>query len=401
VRGSLARILALVAALVALAAPAASAAGPEATRRALAREMARAGAASGALVVDLGSGAEVYSARPDGRRMPASVQKLFVSTAALRRLGAQARFSTDALAAAAPDPLGVVQGDLYLRGGGDPYLSSLDIGRLADAVTAAGVTRVTGRVLGDESGFDLLRGVPSSLFRLTAETGPLSALAVNHGRTGRSAPYWQATPARFAARTFAAALRKRGVAVRAGGDAGVTPATAVPVADWPSFPLGELLRLQNQPSDNFMAEMLLKNLGARFGGAGSTAGGAAVVQAELAKLGAAPRIVDGSGLSRRDRTSPREVVALLAAMRPEPAFTASLAVAGRSGTLSTRMRGTAAQDRCRAKTGTLRDVSALAGYCDTSTGAHVAFAFLMNRVAPWWARIRQDRMTAVLARYSG
>ena len=88
-------------------------------------------------------------------------------------------------------------------------------------------------------------------------------------------------------------------------------------------------------------------------------------------------------------------------MRADPAFTASLAVAGRSGTLSTRMRGTTAQGRCRAKTGTLRDVSALAGYCDTTAGGHVAFAFLMNGTAPWWARIRQDRMTAVLARYSG
>ena len=400
-RSPLARITALAGALVALSSPVAAAAGTEATQRALAREMARAGAASGALVVDLDSSAELYAARPDTLRMPASVQKLFVSTAALRRFGAQTRFGTDALAAAAPDPLGVVLGDLYLRGGGDPYLCSVDLGRRAGAVADAGVTRVTGRVVGDESGFDLLRGVPSSLFRPTAETGPLSALSVNHGRTGKSVPYFQATPARFAARTFAAALRKRGVTVRAGGGAATTPAGAVRLAAWSSFPLADLLRLQNQPSDNFMAEMLLKALGARFGGAGSTAAGAAVVRAELAAFGVAPRIVDGSGLSRLDRASPRDVVAMLAAMRADPAFTASLAVAGRSGTLSTRMRGTSAQDRCRAKTGTLRDVSALAGYCDTSTGRHVGFAFLMNRAAPWWARIRQDRMTAVLARYSG
>ena len=111
-RSPLARITALAGALVALSSPVAAAAGTEATQRALAREMARAGAASGALVVDLDSSAELYAARPDTLRMPASVQKLFVSTAALRRFGAQTRFGTDALAAAAPDPLGVVQGDL-------------------------------------------------------------------------------------------------------------------------------------------------------------------------------------------------------------------------------------------------------------------------------------------------
>ena len=387
--------------LAAALAPAASAAGPEATRRALAREMAGAGAASGAFVVDLDSGAELFASRAGVRRMPASVEKLYVSAAALRRLGAEARFTTDALAGVAPDPLGVVNGNLYLRGSGDPYLSSIDIARLADRVKAAGVKRVTGRVLGDETGFDLLRGVPSSAFRLTAETGPLSALVVNHGRTGMAVPYFQATPARFAARSFATALRARGVSVRAGGGAGPTPANAVPLSAWESAPLADLLRLQNRPSDNFMSEMLIKALGARFGGAGSTAAGAAVVRAELAAFGAAPSIVDGSGLSRQDHTSPREVVGMLRGMQDEPAFTGSLPVAGRSGTLMSRMRGTPAQDRCRAKTGTLRDVSALAGYCTTRAGERVAFAFLMNRVAPWLGRMRQDRMASVLARYSG
>ena len=83
------------------------------------------------------------------------------------------------------------------------------------------------------------------------------------------------------------------------------------------------------------------------------------------------------------------------------AFDDSLPVAGRNGTLATRMRGTPAQDRCRAKTGTLRDVSALAGFCDTIGGERVAFAFIMNRVWPPSARVLQDRMTAALARYDG
>jgi D-alanyl-D-alanine carboxypeptidase/D-alanyl-D-alanine-endopeptidase (penicillin-binding protein 4) len=94
------------------------------------------------------------------------------------------------------------------------------------------------------------------------------------------------------------------------------------------------------------------------------------------------------------------VVDLLEAMDGEAAFAGSLAVAGRTGTLERRMRGTAAQDTCRAKTGTLIGVSALAGYCTTRAGADVAFAFLMNGVNPAGARVLQDRMVAALARYA-
>jgi D-alanyl-D-alanine carboxypeptidase/D-alanyl-D-alanine-endopeptidase (penicillin-binding protein 4) len=155
----------------------------------------------------------------------------------------------------------------------------------------------------------------------------------------------------------------------------------------------------NQPSDNFMAETFVKVLGAQFGGSGTTAVGTRVVRDEMATLGISPQVVDGSGLSRNDRTSPREVVRLLTELDGDASFTGSLAVAGRNGTLSTRMRGTVAQDRCRAKTGTLRDVSALAGYCTTTRGGNVAFAFLMNYVSPWSARALQDRMAIALARY--
>jgi D-alanyl-D-alanine carboxypeptidase/D-alanyl-D-alanine-endopeptidase (penicillin-binding protein 4) len=114
-------------------------------------------------------------------------------------------------------------------------------------------------------------------------------------------------------------------------------------------------------------------------------------------------VVDGSGLSRANRTTPRQVVTLLDHMASEaagPAFETSLAVAGRNGTLDGRMRRSAARDRCKAKTGTLRDVSALAGYCQTTAGARVAFAILMNGVSPYGARRLQDRMLGALARYS-
>ena len=393
------RIAALACLLLAAYAPAAAAAGRAGTARALAAQMRWAGGAAGALAVDLDSGRTIYSLRAGTQRMPASVQKLYTSVTALRRMGPSGRLSTDVLAEAAPDAAGVVDGDLYLRGGGDPTFDALDAGRLAQQVADAGIVEVTGRVRGDESAFDGRRGVPSSGFRLTGEVGPLSALTFNRGRSGRSSPYWQRRPARFAAAAFSKQLRHLGVDVLGRASDGDTPEDAELVTEWRSPPVADLLRLMNPPSDNFMAETFVKVLGARFGSSGSTTAGTRVVLDELGELDIAPRVIDGSGLSRSDRTSPREVVTLLEEMDGDASFAGSLAIAGRTGTLATRMRGSAAQDRCRAKTGTLRDVSALAGYCTTTAGRHVAFAFLMNYVSPYGARILQDRMAGALARY--
>jgi D-alanyl-D-alanine carboxypeptidase/D-alanyl-D-alanine-endopeptidase (penicillin-binding protein 4) len=394
------RTAALACLLIGLLLPAAaSGAGRAGTARALDAQMRHAGSGSSAFVVDLDSGAELYALRAEVPRMPASVQKLYTSATTLRRLGAGGRLTTSVFAETAPDAAGVVDGDLYLRGGGDPTFDLLDSNRLAQQVVDAGIVQITGRVIGDESAFDTRRGVPSSGFRLTSDVGPLSALTFNRGRTGRRAPFWQNRPANFAATAFTKQLRGLGVDVARGARRGTTPEDAALVTAWRSQPVTQLLRLMNQPSDNFMAEMLVKVLGAQFGGAGSTAAGTKVMGDELAELEIAPKLVDGSGLSRSDRTSPRDVVTLLGELGGDAAFTGSLGVAGRSGTIATRMRGTAAQDRCRAKTGTLRDVSALAGYCTTTGGRQVAFAFLMNYVSPWSARVLQDRMAVALAKY--
>jgi D-alanyl-D-alanine carboxypeptidase/D-alanyl-D-alanine-endopeptidase (penicillin-binding protein 4) len=391
-------LLAGLAGLVALA-PAADAAGLRATRRALAREMASAGAA-GAYVADLDTGRRLFAWQAGVPRIPASVNKLFTTATALTRFGTDGRLRTDVLAQAAPSALGVVGGDVYLRGGGDPAFGTVQGRKLAQAIAGTGLRRVTGRVVGDESAWDTLRGGPSSSFRTDYWVGPLSALSFDHGLTGsRTAPF-QSDPARFAARAFTRALRRAGVSVGRSAAAGVAPATAVPVLSWLSPEMATLVARTNTPSDNYMAEELLKAIGARFGLAGSTGAGATVVRATVARLGARPSYVDGSGLSRRDATTPRDVVDLIRAMDASDAgaaFEASLPVMGRTGTLVKRLRTSVARDRCHAKTGTLSDVSALAGVCETTYGRRVAFAFLMNRTSVYWAHVRQDRMTAALA----
>lgn len=148
--------------------------------------------------------------------------------------------------------------------------------------------------------------------------------------------------------------------------------------------------------------MLLKGLGASFGGAGSTSTGAAVVRSQLATFGVYPKLDDGSGLSRSDWTSPRQVVSVLQKMAGNHSFTSSLAIAGKTGTLVDEGRGTAAQGRCIGKTGTLRDVANLAGYCTARDGHRLVFAFLFNGLGdPAAGHLIEAGMAASIARYNG
>ena len=381
--------------LLATAAPPADALDATALRATLSREMLRGRfPLAGAYVRDLDTGTALYAHKEDVARPPASVEKLYTTSTALLRFGAAARLHTQVVATGALDSQGVWRGDLYLRGAGDPTLGQAQIVNLAQTIAAqSGIHRVAGSVLGDESVFDSLRGSSRTGYAVDRDiVGVLSGVAVARGfsRDG--------SPPKEAARRLAKALRAAGVAVDGKSGAGTAPAEAPEVAGIDSPPVGDLIRFTNVPSDNFDAEMLLKRLGASFGGAGTTQAGVGVVRSQLATFGVHPRIVDGSGLSRANRTSPRQVVTLLAALRAQPGFRGALAVAGRTGTLAERMRRSSAQDRCRAKTGTLSDVSALAGYCRTPNGHLLAFAVIENGVWPLLAKRAEDRLATALAR---
>lgn len=397
------RTLSLLLALGAVLVPAAPAAALDAPglRTALGRQSAVLGTASGARVVDLDTGRVLFSRRPDLQLTPASNEKLFTTATALLTLGSAARRATTVV----PDgevEIGAGAGgveDLYLVGGGDPGLSDAGLADLADQVVRSGVVEVAGGVVGDESLLDARRGSVDSGFAADLDLGgQLGALVVGHGTTDGTGP------AHVAAVRLEALLKARGVSFGRRARTGTAPARAgAPVATELSATLAELVRATNQPSDNFYAELLLKVLGAERGGAGSTAAGAAVVRSTLAGIGVRTTAVDGSGLSRANRTTARQVVTLLRAMRSgaeAAAWQSSLPVAGRSGTLRRRMRGTAAATRCAGKTGTLRGVSALSGYCTTTRGRHVVFSFLENGVG-YGAKGVEDRMVAALARYSG
>ena len=396
----MARIVCLAALFAALLGPAAQAAGPAATARALDRQMSRAGVASGAYVVDLDTGQELYAHAPDVARMPASVNKLYTTSAALLLYGPEGQLTTEVLGTAQPVD-GVLDGNLYLRGGGDPNFARPEARRLARVLAGSGLTEVTGRVIGDESRFDALRGGPGSSYATSFWVGPLSGLPFNHGLTLAKRARFQTNPARYAAERFDRELERAGVSVGRAARAGITPPEAVLLGEWASPRMAVLARHTNRPSDNYMAETLLKDLGADHGAGGTTAAGTAVARGQAAEFGANPTMVDGSGLSRQNRTTPRDVVELLVGMDDSEVadeLRVSLAVAGKSGTLSDRMRWTAAHGRCQAKTGTLDGVSNIAGYCTSRDGARTAFAFLMSG-SVWSAHPLQNRMANVLARY--
>jgi D-alanyl-D-alanine carboxypeptidase/D-alanyl-D-alanine-endopeptidase (penicillin-binding protein 4) len=270
------------------------------------------------------------------------------------------------------------------------------------------ITGIQGQIVGDGSYFDQHRGTPASGFAadLPDVEGELGALVFNRGFANTTGTAPQSHPVLYAAQRFITALRLAGVRVPAKTPiyGGATPPTAQQLATISSPPMATLIRLTNTPSDNFFAEMLLKGLGAEFGGAGTTAAGAAVVRSELAsKFGISPQLDDGSGLSRRDSTSPRQVVTVLEQMYSDPDFFDSLAIGGQTGTLHDEMLRTAARRVCHGKTGTLHDVAALAGYCRARDGHELAFAFLANGIgSPDYVHyIEGNKMAAALARYSG
>ena len=370
-----------------------------------------AGSGSGAYVVNLTDGTREFAWRGGRQRILASNTKLFTTAAALARFGVEGTLGTEVLGTGELEEEGVWRGDLYLRGGGDPtfgsrrfatrsYGGGATVEELAALLADAGIERVTGRIRGDESRHDSLRGGPDSGYGVSIWVGPLSALSYNRGLADEGGHAFQLNPPSFAAARLDAALERRGVRVRLKPASGAAPGDAEVLASVDSPPMQSLVRMTNKPSDNFFAELLAKDLAMQVRGRGTTAAGARLAAGFARRLGAPARLVDGSGLARGNRASPYRVVRLLEAMagRDEfDAFYASLPVAGVDGTLYDRMRSGPARRRCRAKTGTLSNVSALSGYCTSRSGDLYAFSFLMNGVYPTGARRLQDNMAQAIA----
>ena len=347
-------------------------------------------------------GRSVGSWNGDVAVIPASTNKLLIAGAAIELLGADHRFTTSVAAPPATD--GVVDGDVYLVGGGDPLLVAggfpLDddaadasvttpLDSLADAVVDAGITTIRGAVVGDATRYDDQYVNPTWGTGVAyVDAGPIGGLVVNDGQTvGRSGR--QNDPGEAAAREFARLLRERGVSVSDGWEAGaVEPGTPV-LASIESAPLSSIVADMMTRSDNDTAEMLVKEIGVVGAGAGTTPAGLQVLDTTVRSWGVPMEnvvLADGSGLSANNRLTCDTLVGVLDHLADTPAVE-GLAVAGRSGTLIDEFLGSPVEGQLVAKTGTLAnppadadppEVKALAGSLEAANGDLLEFALVLN-----------------------
>ena len=356
-----------------------------------------------ALVAPAGGGRPVFSSGQSAA-IPASTTKLVTGVAALLALGPDHLFSTSAVLS--PSTRGAR--GLTLVGGGDPFLERTPTTSTgadwpyparADTTTLAALTATDLRAEGVRR---VRLAYDDTLFTGPAinptweddypfdVVSPTSALWVDEGRT-ISRFDRVLDPSADAAAAFAAALRGNGIKVVGDPVSAPAPARGLKVAQVDSAPLGEVVQRIIEVSDNEAAEVLLRHVGLARSGEGSSAAGQqgvrSVLRAEGVRFGQST-FYDGSGLSRANRAEPALLLAVLrlaaAATRPElRAAVEGLPVAGFTGSLSLRMDEgpPAGLGRIRAKTGTLKSVSSLAGIGTDLEGSVFAFVLMADRIA--------------------
>jgi len=342
-----------------------------------------------------GPGGAVATIGPGRALAGASTQKLLVAAASLGVLGASHRFETRAVTNAALHD-GTLDGDLTIVGGGDPVLSTSSapstatapntpLSDLADAIVRAGVRRIDGALLADDSRYDRARAVADwkANYVTEGDVGALGALIVNGGRgdDGIAA----ADPALDAVQQLATLLSARGVEL-SGGASDPGRATSVGgrvLARVASPPLDQIVEQMLTVSNDETAELLTRELGVARARDGTTAAGTRVIVSELSRLGVPmARVVlhDGSGLAPDNRITCASLLGVVA-LGAQPRFSAildGLPVAGRTGTLAGRFGGTTLVGRLRAKTGHIDDVVGLAGVVGSRLSRAERFAFLAN-----------------------
>jgi D-alanyl-D-alanine carboxypeptidase/D-alanyl-D-alanine-endopeptidase (penicillin-binding protein 4) len=343
----------------------------------------------------------------EGGLIPASNQKVLTTWAALEVLGPDFTFTTSVHAPVAPVG-GVIDGDLYLIGSGDPFLYTdqwlsqypetsgrfhTRLEDLADAVAGAGITEITGGVVGDESLFDQIRSGPwANRLIQQRQSGPLSALVVNEGFVDWPAEFQASQlrrpttdPAVHAASLFGQLLNERGITIAGAGAAGQTPPGAIELAAVVSPPLTDIVTHINSYSSNIGAELVLKRTALEDTGIGSTEAGAASMVNLLLQRGLPlddVQVFDGSGLSESNRLTCSLLVAVLAEAGLDSDLGRSLSVAGVRGSLEQRFVDSPADGRVVAKTGTLQGVRALTGFVLSAVpeaeGRYLTFAQILN-----------------------
>jgi D-alanyl-D-alanine carboxypeptidase/D-alanyl-D-alanine-endopeptidase (penicillin-binding protein 4) len=349
-------------------------------------------------------GVMVGEKNPSAVVIPASNMKTVIAAAALDVLGDDFVYVTTLVG---PEPVdGVVRGDVYLVGGGDPLLSSdwyatsnlerhpvfnaTSLDELARRLAASGVTRIEGSVQGDGSRYDDEYYIDTWGADVAGiEAGPYDALMVNDSRV-LGEEQRAGDPVQAATREFVRILAEQGVTVTGSSGSGTVPAGLPELARIESAPLPATIAEMLTNSDNNTAEMLLKEIGVAASGTGTRAAGTDAVVATLTEWGVDTTglvIGDGSGLSLDNRITCRTLIEVLQHVGFDSAVGQGLAIGGQTGTLVDVFGDTAVAGRIRGKTGTLNNfpfdqdppaVKALSGYLPVDGGEAIEYALILN-----------------------
>jgi D-alanyl-D-alanine carboxypeptidase/D-alanyl-D-alanine-endopeptidase (penicillin-binding protein 4) len=358
-----------------------------------------------AKVIHADYGKILYELDPEITIIPASLVKIIVSACAFSKLGASYQIPTIVYTDDPDVNDGAINGNLYIKGYGDPDLNSGDISTLAGELIRRNIRLITGNIVADESFFDknyyTLRGVYSG------DTGPsywpyVNALAIDKN-SGTS------DPALYAASLLSSGLSASGVQLDGAVISGITPNGAKEIARL-SHSLYDVLSYMNKESDNHSALTIFKLLGAKFkSNPASLEDGQSVIIDYLSEIGVSRysyEILEGSGLSRYNKVNAELYIKLLKFMYDDlflfDYFLNSLTIAGKDGTLKNRMKGTSAEGNVYAKTGTLNSVSCLAGYVINKDNEIMIFYIAMNGHGPTATDMRaaQDDFCIALSDFS-
>lgn len=347
----------------------------------------------------------LYEHNPHMKLIPASITKLVTAATAIDVLGVNYNFKTIVFTDDININDGTIDGNIYLKGYGDPDLNSSDIGYLAKLISEKNITHITGNIIYDESFLDGDHyGIANYYQGDTHQSYWPYVSAINLNKNPSSYD-----PAVSAASLLSDNLSSLNVKVDGIVVSGTTPSAAKQIAEV-SHSLYDVISHMNKQSDNHSAITVFKVIGAKHSGTpGSLTKGEDAVIEFLTAIGN-PRntfeIIEGSGLSRFNTVNSDLYMRLLKYMYDDIEtfnyFYNSLAIAGIDGTLRNRMIGTEAEKNVHAKTGTLNSVSSLAGYAVSRDNELLIFYIGMNGFGGSASQERQnqDRICEILCQFS-
>ncbi|MBE2255415.1 MAG: D-alanyl-D-alanine carboxypeptidase/D-alanyl-D-alanine-endopeptidase [Ignavibacteria bacterium] len=346
----------------------------------------------------------LYSYNPGTKMIPASITKVVTACIALKYLGVDYKFKTIVYTDGTIAD-GVVNGNIYLKGYGDPDLNSSDISFLAQKVSEKNIKSVTGNVIYDESFLDNNYYGLSNYYKgdTRSQYWPyVSALNLDKNQGGYN-------PAATAGELFASELVRFGVQFNGSVVSGVTPPASKEIAEV-SHSIFDVLSWMNKESDNHSAITVFKVVGAVYDSPpGSLQKGESAAIDFLTQLGndrGSFEILEGSGLTRNNTVNSDMFIRILKHMYDDVKtfdyFYNSLAVGGVDGTLKNRMKQGEAYKNVRAKTGTLNGVSTLSGYAISRDNELIMFYIAMNGFSSdrSYNRKIQDDICEVICQFS-